>query len=116
MKKSTPALVVFMLTCVLTGCYEQQSAPKNTVTGRACLGKDNDTLVEGLKGLCQAGDTIATKHPAYFCDFSYAVAYNNYNSAICVFTGRESDERIRLIEKDLADKAKDATQASPEVK
>ena len=33
----------------------------------------------------QGGDIVATKHPAYFCDFNYAVTFNSYNSAICVY-------------------------------
>lgn len=36
---------------------------------------------------------MATKHPAYFCDFNYAVAYNSYNSAICVYSGALKPER-----------------------
>ena len=56
-------------------------------TGKACLGANNDSLVEGMQDKCKAGDTVATKHPAYFCDFNYAVAYNSYNSAICVYSG-----------------------------
>ena len=63
------------------GCSSQ--AP----TGQACLGDDADSLVEGLGDRCEAGDIIATKNPAYFCDFNYAVAYNDYNSAFCVYTG-----------------------------
>ena len=63
------------------------------VTGKACLGKNNDSLVESMQDLCKKGDTVATKHPAYFCDFHYAVTYNNYNSAICIYAGRQKPER-----------------------
>lgn len=62
-------------------------------TGKACLGANNDSLVEGMQDKCKAGDTVATKHPAYFCDFNYAVAYNSYNSAICVYSGALKPER-----------------------
>ena len=44
-------------------------------TGNACLGQNNDSLVEYIGNHCQAGDTIATKHPAYFCDFNHTVAH-----------------------------------------
>jgi hypothetical protein len=27
------------------------------------------------------------KNPAYFCDFKSEIAFNNYNSAICIYTG-----------------------------
>ncbi len=63
-------------------------------TGKACLGANADTLVENLGGQCQAGDAIATKHPSYFCDFRYAIAYNSYNSALCIYTGKQAEERI----------------------
>ena len=49
----------------LTGCSDD----KTSLSGKACLGVDNDTLIEGLNGQCKAGDIVATKHPAYFCDF-----------------------------------------------
>lgn len=75
----------------LNGCGET----KATVTGKACLGTDNDSLVEGMQDACKAGDTVATKHPAYFCDFNYAVTYNSYNSAICIYTGKLKEERIQ---------------------
>jgi hypothetical protein len=59
------------------------------------MGTDNDSLIEGLKGKCQKGDTIATKNPAYFCDFKSQIAFNNYNSAICIYTGMQAEERIK---------------------
>ena len=37
---------------------------------------------------------MATKHPAYFCDFTYSVAYNDFNSAMCVYNGKQREERI----------------------
>ena len=61
--------------------------------GKACLGSNNDTLVEGMQDKCKAGDIVATKHPAYFCDFNYAVTFNSYNSAICVYSGGLKPER-----------------------
>lgn len=80
---------------VLTGCAEGPVS----VTGKACMGTNNDTLVEGLGDQCKAGDTIATKHPAYFCDFHYAVAYNDFNSAICIYRGSIAEERIKPVAK-----------------
>lgn len=71
---------------ILSGC-------DNSPSSQACLGKNNDSLVEGMKDQCKAGDIVATKHSAYFCDFEYSVAYNKYNSAICVYTGSQADER-----------------------
>ena len=50
-------------------------------------------MVEGMQDKCKAGGIVATKHPAYFCDFNYAVAYNSYNSAICVYSGALKPER-----------------------
>lgn len=70
----------------LAGCNDSSS-------GKACLGSNGDTLVESMPGQCQAGDIIGTKNPAYFCDFSHAVAFNGYNSAFCVYSGRQAEER-----------------------
>lgn len=80
---------------LLSGCSDSGVS----ITGKACMGTNNDTLIEGLGGQCKAGDTIATKHPAYFCDFHYPVAYNDYNSAICVYRGSVAEERIKPVEK-----------------
>ncbi|MCB7737694.1 hypothetical protein KAF83_15430, partial [Klebsiella pneumoniae] len=55
-------------------------------------------LLSGVSGgyiKCQKGDTIATKNPAYFCDFKSQIAFNNYNSAICIYTGMQAEERIK---------------------
>ncbi|WP_239331063.1 hypothetical protein [Stutzerimonas stutzeri] len=84
---TTAAVAAF---AIISGCNDQ-GAP---LTGYACMGKDNDTLVERLADQCKAGDTVATKYPAYFCDFKHAVAYNDYNSALCVYTGKQAPERI----------------------
>lgn len=73
----------------LAGCYEQ--AP----TGQACLGPDNHSLVEGLGGRCEKGDIVATKSPAHFCDFNYSVAFNDYNSAFCVYVGEQRSSRAK---------------------
>jgi hypothetical protein len=70
----------------LSGCTDG-------TTGQACLGEDNDSLVEGMQDKCKAGDAVATKHPAYFCDFNYAIAYNDYNSAMCIYSGKQRVER-----------------------
>lgn len=78
------------LTLVLTGCNNHNSE----LTGKACLGQNNDTLIEALENKCRAGDTIVTKHPAYFCDFTYTVTFNQYNSAFCVFSGHQAEDRI----------------------
>ncbi|MCX8596372.1 MULTISPECIES: hypothetical protein [unclassified Gilliamella] len=84
-------LAISIVSFVLIGCGDN----KTSLTGKACLGDNNDTLIETLgSGQCSAGDTIGTKYPAYYCDFSYAIAYNNYNSAICVYTGKMAQERI----------------------
>ena len=82
---------LLLVSIALTAC----SDGKTSLSGKACLGADNDTLVEGLNGQCKAGDIIATKHPAYFCDYNYAVAYNSYNSATCVYNGKLREERIK---------------------
>ena len=74
---------------MLSGCSDDKVKP----TGLACLGEDGDTLVENMIDVCKAGDAIATKHPAYFCDFNYAVSYNKYNSAFCVYIGKVRTER-----------------------
>lgn len=66
-----------------------------SVTGQACLGADHNTLIEELSNVCKAGDTIATKYPAYFCDFHYAVAFNTSNSAICIYRGDVAQERVK---------------------
>lgn len=85
MKYRTTVLVLVSL--ALAGC-------DNTTTGKSCLGSDGDTLVEALSGQCKAGDTIATKNPAFYCDFRYSVAFNGYNSAFCIFSGHQADERV----------------------
>ena len=75
-----------------------------SVTGQACLGADHNTLVEELSNVCKAGDTIATKYPAYFCDFNYTVAFNTSNSAICVYRGDVAEERVKELPKPKEDK------------
>lgn len=64
-------------------------------TGQACLGANNDTLVENMDGQCKAGDAVGTKHPAYFCDFNYSIAYNDYNTAMCIYSGSQKPERLQ---------------------
>lgn len=73
-------------------CLMLQACVDKT-TGKACLGTDSDSLVEGLKDQCQAGDTVATKNPAYYCDFNYTVAFNGFNSAFCIYSGAQKPER-----------------------
>ncbi|HCU67624.1 MAG TPA: hypothetical protein DF774_17895 [Rheinheimera sp.] len=80
------ALLLLAATTLLTACSD-------SITGQACLGKRGDTLVEHLEGQCKPGDAIATKNPVYFCDFNYSIAYNDYNSAICIYSG-DKKERI----------------------
>ena len=75
---------------VLAGCDKHET----DLTGKACLGANNDTVVESHRDKCSAGDVVANKHHAYFCDFTYAVAYNDYNSAMCVYNGSQRTERI----------------------
>ncbi|SIQ06572.1 hypothetical protein SAMN05421672_102260 [Pseudomonas flexibilis] len=86
MKKS---ILIGVVAMSLAGCYEQ--AP----TGQACLGADNDSLVEGLGGVCKKGDIVATKNPAHFCDFNYSVTFNGYNSAFCVYVGEQRESRSK---------------------
>ncbi len=81
------ALLLLAVLSSLTACSDGTS-------GKACLGKNNDSLVEGMQDQCKAGDAVATKHPAYFCDFNYAIAYNDYNSAMCIYNGEQKAERI----------------------
>jgi outer membrane murein-binding lipoprotein Lpp len=76
-------------TALLAGCSEDKT------TGYACLGADNDSRVENIQEHCKAGDAIATKHRAYFCDFNYAVTYNGFNSALCIYTGQQATERVQ---------------------
>lgn len=80
--------ILLLLTVVstLTACSD-------STTGQACLGKNSNSLVEHLGKQCKAGDAIATKNPVYFCDFNYSIAYNDYNSAMCIYSGKKI-ERI----------------------
>ncbi|MFM4862783.1 hypothetical protein [Aeromonas media] len=87
MHKTVKWLMGISVCALLMACVGDKT------TGKACLGANNDSLVEGMQDKCKAGDTVATKHPAYFCDFHYAVAYNSYNSAICVYSGALKPER-----------------------
>ena len=63
------------------------------------MGTDNGSLVENMPDVCKAGDTVGTKYPAYVCDFNYAVAFNEYNSAVCIYTGKILQERAFLEQK-----------------
>jgi len=65
----------------------------DSTTGVACLGKNGNSLVESMQNICKKGDAIATKNPVYFCDFNYSIAYNDYNSAMCIYTGSRKKER-----------------------
>lgn len=78
------------MSLVLIGCGDK----KANLTGKACFGKNNSSLIESLDNQCSEGDIIGTKHPAYFCDFSYSIAYNQFNSAVCVYTGKMASERL----------------------
>ena len=80
--------------CSFIAVFGMLTACDSKPTGKACLGKSNDSLVEGMQEQCKAGDAIATKHPAYFCDFNYAIAYNDYNSAYCIYVGSQKEERV----------------------
>lgn len=86
MKPEASILFVIVACLTLAACGDG-------ITGQACMGADNDSLVENLQSQCETGDTIATKHPAYFCDFNHAIAYNNYNSAFCIYAGQQRPER-----------------------
>lgn len=78
----TRLLLLSSAAALLLGACNSQ-----TPTGKACIGSNQDTLVEGLGNACQKGDIIATKNPALFCDFNYAVTFNDVNSAFCVYIG-----------------------------
>ena len=79
-------IIIIFSALTISGC-------DNGTTGKACLGKNNDSLVESMQDKCKAGDSVATKHPAYFCDFNYTIAYNDYNSAMCIYSGKQKIER-----------------------
>lgn len=89
--KISNILLTLCLGVILAGCDDDGIKP----TGKACLSPDNDSLIEGLGNQCQKGDIIATKNPAYFCDFKSTVTFNNYNSAVCIYTGQQAEERIK---------------------
>ncbi|MDO6764663.1 hypothetical protein [Agarivorans sp. 1_MG-2023] len=82
------AVLLIIGVLALSGCNSQA-----TPTGKACMGSRGGSLVEGLENQCKAGDAIATKEPTYYCDFNYAIAYNDYNSAMCIYSGKRKDER-----------------------
>lgn len=82
-------ILVLCASTMLVGCKDEGITP----TGKACLGSDNGSLVEGLGNICQKGDIVATKHPAYFCDFKSTIATNAYNSAMCIYVGKQAAER-----------------------
>lgn len=90
MKKSL-IFALAMTSILLSGCDDKGVTP----TRKACLGTNNDSLIESLKEKCKKGDIIATKNPAYFCDFKSSIAFNSYNSAMCIYTGQQADERIQ---------------------
>ncbi|WP_422766563.1 hypothetical protein ACOX9X_07895 [Photobacterium leiognathi subsp. mandapamensis] len=92
MNKVVSVSFILAFSITLSGCNGKQ----DITTGVACLGSNNHSLIEGLPNQCKKGDIIATKKPAYFCDFNYTVAYNDYNSAYCVYSGKQKDERITL--------------------
>lgn len=86
MKIIALTFLVVLSTASLTAC-------DGNITGKACLGPDSDSVVESLQDQCKAGDAIATKNPASFCDFDHAIAYNDYNSAFCIYAGAKKPER-----------------------
>lgn len=86
MKKTAMLLAILSSSIALSACNDK-------TTGKACLGSNNDSLVEGMQDKCKAGDAVATKNPAYFCDFNYSIAYNNFNSAFCIYSGAQKLER-----------------------
>ena len=89
--KATLTIAAICLASVaLTGC-DQGVSP----TGKACMGSNNDSLVEGMAGSCKKGDTVATKHPAYVCDFKSTIVANSYNSFFCIYNGRIIEERLQ---------------------
>ena len=58
--------VLICATVFLSGCKERRYNP----TGKTCMGTDNDSLIEGLKGEVPERRYYSDKkNPAYFCDF-----------------------------------------------
>ena len=92
MNKVTLISFIVATSFILSGC----DSKKDITTGIACSGSDNDSLVESLGNQCKTGDAIVTKYPAYFCDFNYSIAYNDYNSAFCIYSGNQKQERTTL--------------------
>jgi len=87
-KKMKNKILLCLSILTIAGCNA------NPTTGIACLGKNGDSLVENMQEICKRGDAIATKNPVYFCDFNYSIAYNGYNSAMCIYTGSLKKERF----------------------
>lgn len=93
MKSSFGALVLMCAAFLLSGCEDRRT------TGKVCMGEDNLTLVESMGNTCAAGDAIATRFPAHYCDFNYAVTHDIYNSAFCIYSGKRKESRMPLHEK-----------------
>ncbi len=89
LKPFVTSLVLFAIFINSTVCNA------DTITGKACMGVNNDSLVEGLQDICKKGDAVGTKHPGYFCDFSFSIAYNDYNTAMCIYSGKQKEERVK---------------------
>ncbi len=82
------------LSIFLNGC---NNAKKETIpvsganVEKMYMGDNFDSLFEGLPWEtiknAKKGDIISTKMPGLFLDFSYPVAFNDYNSAFGKFAG-----------------------------
>jgi len=90
MKKNILGLMLAVACSILSGCDNNGVS----TTGKACLGTNHDSLIESMGDKCKKGDIIATKNPAYFCDFKSTVTFNTYNSAMCIYTGNLAEERV----------------------
>ncbi len=58
----TLAFITLAAVITLTGC----SDGKTSLSGKAGLGINNDTLVKGLRGQCKASDIVSSKHSVFF--------------------------------------------------
>ena len=78
--KKLLVIATLMYSALVTGCSDNKIKP----TGIACLSSNNDKLVETMVDVC---------------DFHYAVANNDYKSAMCTYNGKIREERAHLKQK-----------------
>lgn len=82
-------LPILLLTTLLQACTSDNKAKNEPDT--VYVGDKGDALIESLSWdilqKIKKGDIVWTKQPELFLDFSYSVAYNDYNSAVGKFIG-----------------------------